>query len=55
MFRKLRERLTDAANAVMGTDDEQGVQALQSMGFSATDARMALANTNGNLNKKNSR
>ena len=51
MFRKLRERLTDAANAVMGTDDEQGVQALQSMGFSATDARMALANTNGNLDR----
>jgi UBA/TS-N domain len=48
MFRRIRDGLSAAANALAGSD-EQGVQALQSMGFSGPAARNALQATNGNV------
>lgn len=55
MFRKFTDRISAAAsaaaNAVAGGGDEQGVQALQSMGFTADQARQALQATNGNVDQ----
>lgn len=56
MFRKLTDRISaaasSAANALSGTDEtERGVQALQSMGFSANDARNALQASGGNVDR----
>ena len=50
MFRKLTDKISAAANAVMGNDD-QAVQTLQSMGFSAENARNALQATNGDVDR----
>ncbi|CAB9504941.1 expressed unknown protein [Seminavis robusta] len=52
MFRKLRDGISAAANALAGsTGEQQGVQSLQSMGFGATDARSALQACNGDVER----
>lgn len=51
MFRKLQDRLSAAASAVMGGTEEQGIQSLQAMGFGQEDARRALQATNGNVDR----
>ena len=52
MFRKFADKLSAAANAVVGnSSEEQAVQTLTSMGFSADRARNALQATNGDVDR----
>lgn len=51
MFRKLTDKLSAAANAVIGNSEEEAVQTLQQMGFSADSARNALQATNGDVDR----